>query len=78
MVRVLELTTGLVLLTWSLWAFFNPRRDFELGRKIGFLGVRNREQLELNSFGVLRNRIGYAFLALVAAVLIVDSVYLLT
>ena len=77
MVRPIELIVGLVLLPWALWSFWYPRKDFELGKKIGFLGIRNRQQLELNRFGLLRHRIGTTILFL-AVFLIVDSIYLLT
>lgn len=76
MVRVLELLIGVVLLPAASWAFVYPRRDFALGKKIGFLGVRNRDQLELNSWGVLRARIGYGLIVLLAIFLIVDAVVL--
>lgn len=76
MVRVPELVTGLVLLPAASWAFLYPRTDFALGKKIGFIGVRNRDQLELNSWGVLRARIGYGLLVLLAIFLIVDAVFL--
>jgi hypothetical protein len=75
MVRVLELVVGLLLFPWAVWAFLYPWKDFELGKKIGYIGVRNREQLELNSWGVLRNRIGYGTLVLLAVFLVFDSVY---
>ena len=78
MVRPIELIVGLVLLPWALWSFWYPRMDFELGKKIGFLGMRNREQLELNRFGRLRHRIGATIFVLLAVFLIVDSIYLLT
>ena len=50
----------------------------ELGKKIGFLGIPNRQQLELNRFGRLRHRIGATIFVLLAVFLIVDSIYLLT
>jgi hypothetical protein len=78
MVRILELITGLLLFPAALWAFLYPRRDFELGKKLGFIGIRNREQLELNRVGVIRHRIGASLLLLLAIALVVDSILLLT
>jgi hypothetical protein len=76
MVRVLELALGVALLVPSVLAMAYPHADFALGKRL-MIGVDNREELELNQAGLLRNYIGYGLMALVALGLILDSVGLL-
>lgn len=42
-----------------------PHTDFALGRRL-MIGVDNREELELNEAGLLRNYVGYGLMAVVA------------
>lgn len=76
MVRVLELALGVALLIPSLLAMAYPHADFALGKRL-MIGVDDREQLELNEVGLLRNYIGYGLMVVVALGLILDSVGLL-
>lgn len=75
MVRVLELALRVALLVPSLLRMAYPHADFALSRRLP-IGVDNREELELNEVGLLRNSIGYG-LVVVTLGLVLDSVGLL-
>jgi len=76
MVPVPEPAPGVALLAPSLLAMASPHADLALGRRL-LIGVGDREELELNDAGPVRNDVGYGPVALFALGLILDSAGLL-